>query len=135
MKSIYLLLFASFSLFFLSQCRKGGGTMRGYFWTSHLGGGPYHLYFNDTLKGVLPYQPQAPQCGDTGLENKSLYLLLSSGTHTITIKDSQGKIVLHEKYIFEKSSGHFKLGVSIITPGGRNQHMISGDCSIEELGF
>ncbi|WP_177192282.1 hypothetical protein [Chitinophaga arvensicola] len=29
MKTIYLLFSASFSLFFLSQCRKGGGTMRG----------------------------------------------------------------------------------------------------------
>ena len=131
MKSAYLLLL----VFLLPRCRPEEGTMNGDFWTRHDGGGPYYLYFNDTLKGQLPVLQEAPRCGDIHLDKQTIFILLTSGTHKITVKDQQGNIVLSEEYAMKKSSGHFSLGVSINSPGGNNQHVITGDCSLEELSF
>ncbi|MBS0030464.1 hypothetical protein ACTJJ0_25460 [Chitinophaga sp. 22321] len=134
MKIIFTLLCASFFLLFLSHCRKGGSTMRGYFWTRK-NNGPYYLYINDTLKGTLPYQEQPPKCGDPDLDQKTRFVLLTSSTHYIEVRDQQGKTLLLEKYELEKNEHHFSLSVSMKTPNGRNQHVISGNCSVEEIGF
>jgi hypothetical protein len=135
MKIVYTLLFASFSLLFLSHCREEGGTMKGYFWTRNQGEGPYSLYVNDTLKGVLPYREEPPKCGEPDLDKKTLFVLLTSGTHKIVIKDQQGHTHLSEEYTLEKKSGHFSLSVSMRQRNGINKHVMSGDCTVEELGF
>jgi len=134
MKIIFTFLCASFFLLFLSHCREEGGTMRGYFWTRK-SNGPYYLYINDTLKGTLPYQEQPPKCGDDDLDQKTRFVLLTSSTHFIEVRDQQGKTLLLEKYELEKNEHRFSLSVSMKTPNGHNQHVISGNCSIEEIGF
>ena len=126
MKKIALLLLASFGLLLLSRCRPDGGTLRGYFWTSRQTGGPYYFYINDTLKGTLPAFSRSPECGEADLEKKTLFILLRSGVHVITVKDQQGNLML---------KGSLSLSVSMDTPKGSNRHVISGDCSVEEISF
>lgn len=135
MKKIATLLLASFGLLLLSRCRPDGGTLRGYFWTSRQRGGPYYLYINDTLKGTLPSFSHPPECGEAGLEQKTLFILLRSGVHVITVKDQQGNQMLSERYKLYKGKGSLSLSVSMDSPQGSNRHVISGDCSVEEISF
>lgn len=109
--------------------------MRGYFWTSRQHGGPYYLYINDTLKGTLPSFSHPPECGEAGLEQKTLFILLRSGVHVITVKDQQGNQMLSERYKLYKGRGSLSLSVSMDSPQGSNRHVISGDCSVEEISF
>jgi hypothetical protein len=135
MKTILTLLAASFSLLLLSQCRQGGGTMKAYFWTRQQGDGPYYLYINDSLKGILPYQDHAPKPGDGDLDKKTCFVLLTSNTHIIEVRDQQGHTRFLEKYRLRKNGENISLNIAIKTPNGRNIRDANGDCTVEELSF
>ncbi|MGO4294512.1 hypothetical protein [Chitinophaga sp. RAB17] len=135
MKIIFTLLVASFSLLLLSHCGEEGGTMKAYFWTRHQSNGPYFLYINDSLQGTLPYLEKAPKCGEGDLDKKTRFVLLTSRTHIIEVRDQQGNIKFWEKYGLKKNANNISLSIAIKSANGTNHRDASGDCTIEEIGF
>ncbi|PSL48370.1 hypothetical protein CLV51_1021237 [Chitinophaga niastensis] len=135
MKRIFLLPVAAAVLLLLSQCNVQGGTMKTYFWTHTHPDSTYYLYINDTYKGVLPYQDNAPTCGTAALQQQTLFIPLPSGTYSIEVKDKQGNVKLLETYKLHMSRGNISLSLTTKMPSVGNKRTASGDCDIEELYF
>ena len=103
-----------------------------YFWTSAEGEKLY-LFIEGENKGLLPYLPAGPDCGNEELKKKTLRVDLPSGSYDIIIKNEQQETLYSEELRIKRRGGSLTIGNSTDYKRHGTRRVFKDSCLIEEF--
>ena len=105
-----------------------------YFWTSTEDKQAY-LYIDGENRGVLPYLPTAPDCGNEELKKKILMIHLPSGTYNIVLKDSLEQTLYREELTIKRNKGSLTIANHSSYKKNGSRRVFKDSCIIEEFYY
>lgn len=131
-KSFYLFAVLICLLFF--HCRVKNSKFHVFFYTKDATQ-KVIVYVNNKIKGEVPYINDHLTCSDKEKLKAALHVIVSSGSHRITIKNTSGDELFEEKLKLKRRGGSVSVSSTSTNQDLSVYRTSQGNCIIEEIKF